>query len=227
MLKKLSNKTEKNDMKGRAFTEQESQVLADIIINRRTEFGKNFISKEIPDSIVERLLSAALHAPSVGFSQPWEFIIIRDPLIKAKVKDSFMKENEKAKKIFKDRPFYNQLKLEGITVAPVNIAVFYKPSPNSVVGQTSQEKFGPYSVCLAIQNLWLMARAENLGLGWVSILDEKEVKMILNAPLENELIAYLCIGYVTEFTERPLLEITNWEKRKLKESIIYYDGYQN
>ncbi|MDT9342399.1 5,6-dimethylbenzimidazole synthase [Trichodesmium erythraeum 21-75] len=173
------------------------------------------------------MLSAALHAPSVGFSQPWEFIIIRDPLIKAKVKDSFMKENEKAKKIFKDRPFYNQLQLEGITVAPVNIAVFYKPSPNSVVGQTSQEKFGPYSVCLAIQNLWLMARAENLGLGWVSILDEKEVKMILNAPLENELIAYLCIGYVTEFTERPLLEITNWEKRKLKESIIYYDGYQN
>ena len=167
-------------MKGRAFTEQESQVLADIIINRRTEFGKNFISKEIPDSIVERLLSAALHAPSVGFSQPWEFIIIRDPLIKAKVKDSFMKENEKAKKIFKDKPFYNQLQLEGITAAPVNIAVFYKPSPNSVVGQTSQEKFGPYSVCLAIQNLWLMARAENLGLGWVSILDEKEVKMILN-----------------------------------------------
>ena len=214
-------------MKGRAFTEQESQVLADIIINRRTEFGKNFISKENPDSIVERLLSAALHAPSVGFSQPWEFIIIRDPLIKAKVKDSFMKENEKAKKIFKDKPFYNQLQLEGITAAPVNIAVFYKPSPNSVVGQTSQEKFGPYSVCLAIQNLWLMARAENLGLGWVSILDEKEVKMILNAPLENELIAYLCIGYVTEFTERPLLEITNWEKRKLKESIIYYDGYQN
>ncbi len=213
-------------MKGRIFTEKERQILADIIVHRRTEFGKNFTYQEIPDTTIERLLCAALNAPSVGFSQPWEFVIIRDPLIKAKIKTSFEKENEKAKEIFKNQPLYNQLQLEGITAAPVNIAVFYKPSPNSVIGQTSKDKFGPYSVCLAIQNLWLMARAENIGVGWVSILDEEEVKTILNAPPENELIAYLCIGYVTEFTERPLLEIANWEKRKLKEAIIYYDGYQ-
>ncbi len=212
-------------MKGRIFTEKERQILADIITHRRTEFGGNFISQEIPDTTIERLLLAALNAPSVGFSQPWEFVIIRDPLIKAKVKASFARENEKAKEIFKNKPFYNQLQLEGITTTPVNIAVFYKPSPNPVMGQTSTDKVGPYSVCLAIQNLWLMARAENIGLGWVSILDEKEVKTILNAPPENELIAYLCIGYVTEFTERPLLEIANWEKRKLKEAVIYYNSY--
>ena len=212
-------------MKGRIFTEKERQILADIITHRRTEFGGNFISQEIPDTTIERLLLAALNAPSVGFSQPWEFVIIRDPLIKAKVKASFARENEKAKEIFKNKPFYNQLQLEGITTTPINIAVFYKPSPNPVMGQTSTDKVGPYSVCLAIQNLWLMARAENIGLGWVSILDEKEVKTILNAPPENELIAYLCIGYVTEFTERPLLEIANWEKRKLKEAVIYYNSY--
>lgn len=214
-------------MKGRKFTEKERQILADIIIHRRTEFGRNFTSQEIPDTVIETLLSAALHAPSVGFSQPWEFVIIRDSLIKAKVKASFMRENQKAKEIFKNRPFYNQILLEGITTAPVNIAVFYKPSPHPVVGQTSMDKFGPYSVCLAIQNLWLMARAENIGLGWVSILDEEEVKIILNAPRENELIAYLCIGYVTEFTERPLLETLNWEKRKLKETVIYCDNYDH
>lgn len=212
-------------MKGRIFTEQERQILADIIVHRRTEFGENFINEEIPDTKIERLLLAALLGPSVGFSQPWEFVIIRDPSIKAKIKASFEKENEKAKEIFKDKPLYNNFQLEGITTTPVNIAVFYKPSLTPVMGQTSMEKVGPYSVCLAIQNLWLMARAENIGLGWVSILDEKEVKTILNAPPENELIAYLCLGYVTEFTERPLLEIVNWEKRKLKEAVIYYDSY--
>ncbi len=212
-------------MKGRIFTETERQILEDIIIHRRTEFGANFINEEIPDTIIERLLLAALHAPSVGFSQPWEFVIIRDPSIKAKIKASFAQENEKAKEIFKNRPLYNQFQLEGITTTPVNIAIFYKPSPTPVLGQTSMDKVGIYSVCLAIQNLWLMARAENIGLGWVSILDEKEVKTILNAPPENELIAYLCIGYVTEFTERPLLEIVNWEKRKLKEAVIYYNSY--
>ncbi len=213
-------------MKGRLFTEKERQILEDIIVHRRTEFGENFISQEIPDTTIERLLLAALNAPSVGFSQPWEFVIIRDPSIKAKIKASFEKENEKAKEIFKHRPLYNHFQLEGITTTPVNIAVFYKPSPNPVMGQTSTDKVGPYSVCLAIQNLWLMARAENIGLGWVSILDEKEVKTILNSPQENELIAYLCIGYVTEFTASPLLEITHWEKRKLKEAVIYYDSYQ-
>lgn len=213
-------------MKGKRFTEKESQILEEIMIHRRTELGKNFINKEIPQTTIERLLFAALHAPSVGFSQPWEFVIIRDRSIKAKIKASFESENEKAKQIFKNRPLYHQFQLEGIITTPVNIAVFYKPSPTPILGQTSMEKSGMYSVCLAIQNLWLMARAENIGLCWVSILDEKQVKSILNAPSENQLIAYLCIGYVTEFTERPQLEIANWEKRKSKESVVYYDSYQ-
>ena len=214
-------------MKGKHFTEKERQILEDIIIHRRTELGKNFINQEIPDTKIERLLFAALSAPSVGFSQPWEFVIIRDPSIKAKIKTSFETENKKAKEIFKNKPLYNQFQLEGILTTPVNIAVFYKPSPNPVLGQTSMDKVGIYSVCLAIQNLWLMARAENIGLCWVSILDEEQVKTILNAPPENQLIAYLCIGYVTEFTERPQLEIANWEKRKSKEAVIYYDSYQS
>lgn len=213
-------------MKGRLFTEKERQILEDIIIHRRTELGKNFINKEIPDATIERLLFAALRAPSVGFSQPWEFVIIRNPSIKAQIKVCFEQENAKAKKIFKNQPLYNQFQLEGITTTPVNIAVFYKPSHTPILGQTSMDKSGMYSVCLAIQNLWLMARAENIGLCWVSILDEEQVKTILNAPSENQLIAYLCIGYVTEFAERPQLEIANWEKYKSKEAVVYYDRYQ-
>lgn len=183
-------------MKGKSFTDKERQILSDIIINRRTELGENFLDTEIPDSVIERLISAALYAPSVGFSQPWEVVIIRDPSIKAQIKACFEIENEKAKKNFKDRPLYRGLKLEGIMKTPVNIAFFYKPSSTAVLGQTSMDKTGPYSVCLAVQNLWLMARTENLGVGWVSILDEEKVKNILNAPIENELVAYLCLGYV-------------------------------
>ncbi len=166
-----------------------------------------------------------MYAPSVGFSQPWEVVIIRDQSIKAQIKACFEIENEKAKKIFKDRPLYSRLKLEGIMKTPVNIAFFYKPSSTAVLGQTSMDKTGPYSVCLAVQNLWLMARTENLGVGWVSILDEEKVKKILNAPIENELVAYLCLGYVKEFSDRPQLELANWEKRKAASSVVYYDSY--
>ena len=212
-------------MKGRYFKQQERQVLEEIIRHLRTELGQNFINQEIPKTVLDRLIWAALKAPSVGFSQPWEFVIIRDLSIREKIKDCFEVENEKAKEIFNDQPLYNQFKLEGITTTPVNIAMFYKPSSTPTLGQTSMEKSGPYSVCLAVENLWLMARAENIGVCWVSILNEAQVKQILNAPLENELVAYLCLGYVTEFTERPQLEIANWETRKSKESVIHYDSY--
>jgi 5,6-dimethylbenzimidazole synthase len=163
-------------MKGKFFTEQERQVLAEIIQHRRTELGEHFLSQEIPETILSRLIWAALKAPSVGFSQPWEFVIIRDTAVKAKIQACFETENEKARRIFSDKPLYNHFKLEGITTTPVNIAIFYKPSENPILGQTSMEKAGAYSVCLAVQNLWLMARAENIGVCWVSILDEEKVK---------------------------------------------------
>lgn len=212
-------------MKGRAFTEQERQTLEDVISHRRAELGKNFISKEIPDDILERLFWAAMKAPSVGAVKPWEFVVIRDPAVKSQIKDCFEVENEKAKKIFSDKPLYQEFKLQGIMTTPVNVAVFYKPSTTPVLGQTSMPKTGLYSVCLAIQNLWLMARAENIGVCWVSLLDEERVKTILNAPPENELVAYLCLGYVTEFKARPELELKNWQKSKSKDEVIYYETY--
>ncbi len=212
-------------MKGRSFTEQERKALEEVILHRRTELGTNFLSKEIPDEVLERLLWAAMAAPSVGYSQPWEFVIIRDSSIKAQIQACFEIENEKAKKIFSDKPLYKDLKLEGITKTPINLAVFYKPSPKPVLGQTSMEQVGAYSVCLAIQNLWLMARTEDIAVGWVSLLNEEKVKTILNAPPENELVAYLCLGYVTEFKHRPELELLNWQKSKSKDEVIYYETY--
>ena len=120
---------------------------------------------------------------------------------------------------------YARLKLEGIHEAPVNIAVFYKPEKEPVLGQNTMPETGEYSVVCAVQNMWLMSRALNIGLGWVSILDPQAVKSILNAPPHNKLVAYLCIGYVGEFFSTPELERLKWKARKPLEAAIHRDGY--
>lgn len=207
-------------MKQTLFTPQESKVLEDVILHRRDVRGNRFTPDPIANEALERILSAAIHAPSVGYSQPWRFVVIRDLETRQAIRDSYEQENAKAGEIFQDRPEYQRLKLEGITEAPVNIAVFYQPSEQPVLGQTSMPEVGLYSVVCAVQNLWLMARAENIGVGWVSILDEATVKTILHAPADYQLVAYLCVGHVSEFLERPELEILQWDKRKELAAVV-------
>ena len=213
---------------GRIFTEHDAAVLEAIILNRRDVRGNRFLQKGVEDHILDKLLLAAVHAPSVGFSQPWEFVVIRDAAIKQRVREVFDEENSKAKDLFKNekKELYTSLKLEGITEAPVNLAVFYKPSNEAVLGQTSMKEAGHYSVVCAIQNIWLMARALNIGMGWVSILAPEKIKSILNAPQQNQLIAYLCIGWVDRFFYRPELEELQWAQRKEMRSVVYYDKFQ-
>ena len=142
--------------------------------------------------------------------------------------ESFNEENQKGATYFKGKKQkqYLQLKLEGITEAPVNIAVFYKKSKDPVLGQTSMKETGLYSVVCAVQNMWLMARALNIGIGWVSLINPRKIKRILNAPAENQLVAYLCIGHVVEFLEKPELEIIKWESRKLMNNVIINNKYK-
>lgn len=213
-------------MPNRRFTEEDCQKLEEIIRHRRDVRGNKFTDKEVTKEVIDRIIYSALRAPSVGYSQPWEFVVIRDESIKLSVKESFEEENEKAKKVFQDKSLYKRLKLEGIVDAPVNIAVFYKPSEEPVLGQTSMKSAGIYSVVCAVQNMWLTARALNIGMGWVSILDENKVKKILNAPKNNQLIAYLCIGYVDHFLERPELEILKWDTEKDKDDVLFFDKYE-
>ena len=209
------------------FNKKEVDTLKDIIIYRRDVRGNRFIDEPIPKEALDDILFAGVNAPSVGFSQPWEFVIIDDQEVKKKVKDTFVEENNKAKALFKDGKLdaYALLKLEGITEASVNIAVFYKPSDHPVLGQTSMEEAGEYSVVCAIQNMWLMARSLNIGLGWVSILDPEKVKKVLNAPEDRKLIGYLCLGYVDYFFENPELERLSWEKRKNKNEVVLKNKY--
>ena len=214
-------------MKNKQFTGEDQDVLEQIIQLRRDVRGNHFIDKPISDDVIERILSAAVSAPSVGYSQPWEFVIIKEKATKSKVADIFKVENDKALPQFdQQESLYSQLKLEGISESPVNIAVFYKPSSEPVLGQTSMPDMGEYSVVCAIQNMWLMARALNVGVGWVSILNPDSVKQILDVPESSKLVAYLCIGYVDEFSDKPELEILKWADRKEQHTLVHYESYK-
>jgi 5,6-dimethylbenzimidazole synthase len=197
-----------------------SEALAKIIRLRRDIRGNNFLSTEIEEEKIEQIIEAGLHAPSVGYSQPWKFVIIEDESIKNRVYENFEKEYNSSKKHFKDRPIYEQLKLEGIKEAPINMALFYKKSRVEILGQTSQKKMGEYSVVCAIQNMWLMARSLNIGMGWVSILKAKEIKKILEISDEYKLVGYLCVGYVKEFPLEPELQTLKWNKQKEYKDVV-------
>lgn len=190
------------------------EVLKQIMLSRRDIRGNKFINKKIDDKTLDEILSAANCAPSVGFSQPWKFVIIKDKNKRDEIYKEFTKENKKAKKIFKNKELYSKLKLEGIKESYLNLAVFYEKPKKEILGQTSQKKMGEYSVVCAIQNLWLMARAYDVGVGWVSILRAKKVKKILKIKKEYKLIGYLTLGYVDEFLDKPELQTIGWEKKK-------------
>ncbi len=209
------------------FSAADRQTLEQIMRRRRDVRGNRFLRDEIPAAELEQILQAAVWAPSVGFSQPWEFVLVRDRATREKIAASFAEENRKAAPQFSDekREQYVQLKLEGILETPLNIAVFYKPSAQPVLGQTTINETGEYSVVCAVQNMWLMARALNIGIGWVSILDPSTVKTVLNAPADHKLVAYLCVGYVSDFPEQPELETLGWETRRKLPSVVWPERY--
>ena len=205
------------------FNAEQQSLFESLLMARRDVRGNHFLRDEpVTDEELQRILEAAIWAPSVGFSQPWKFVVIRSTETKNKIAHSFKQENEKAAHLFDERQKqYQQLKLEGIHEAPVSIAVYYQAPSKPVLGQTSMQEMGEYSVVCAVQNMWLMARAMNIGIGWVSILDPDSVNQALNTPVAHKLVAYLCVGKVDEFLERPELEALKWEKRKsLEESLM-------
>lgn len=212
---------------GRLFDSSESKLVEEVIRLRRDIRGNHFIDRRVPEDVVERILDAAVHAPSVGYSQPWAFVVVRDAETRKRVRASFDFENERAKRMFNgDRGRrYARLKLEGIEEAPVNIAAFYVPSHGPVLGQTTQEAVGRYSVVCAVQNMWLVARALNVGMGWVSILDPHAVAGILGAPANAELVAWLCLGYVDRFEEHPELERVGWGRRRSKQATVHDERF--
>lgn len=212
------------------FTDNEKKGLYKAIYSRR-DVRSHFTSRPIKDDILSRILNAAHHAPSVGFSQPWNFILIKDIITKKKIKDSFEEEKDRSSKLVEEpkRTKYLSFKLEGILESPINLCVTYDPSKFGpfVIGRSSIPEAGLYSVCCAIQNLWLAARAEGVGLGWVSILSNDTLKEVLELPEHVVPIAYLCLGYVDEFAQKPDLETAGWLPRLDLKDVVYFEKWQD
>lgn len=203
------------------FKKKDFETLTNIITSRRDVRGNNFISKKISRKKLDLILQSALHAPSVGYSQPWQFIIV-DKEKQELVYNHFTKSFDKSKELFIDKPLYKNLKLEGIKESNVNIAVYYKKNKENILGQTYMKRAGEYSVVCAILNMWLTARSLNIGMGWVSILKPKKINKIFNINKdEYKFIAYLCFGYTKEFYDEPELKKLKWNnKKKLKDCIL-------
>lgn len=213
---------------GRDFSEDEKNGFYKAVFSRR-DVRSHFTSEPIDDKILSRILNAAHHAPSVGFSQPWNFILVKDIGTRKKIKNSFDAERMRSSNLIEDpkRSRYLSLRLEGILDSAVNICVTYDPSKFGpfVIGRSSIPETGIYSVCCAIQNLWLAARTEGIGLGWVSILSNDDLKKTLEIPEHVVPVAYLCLGHVSEFAQKPDLEAAGWLPRLDLKDVVFYEKW--
>src|SRR5256885_8855230 len=184
-----------------AFSKPEREAVYRAIFERRD--CRRFLADPLPDDLLARLLVAAHHAPSVGFMQPWNFVIVRAVDVRQRVKEAFERANASAAAQFLEQrgELYRSLKLEGIMEAPVNLCVTCdrtRSGPN-VLGRNTIIDTDVYSTCCAIQNLWLAARVEGVGVGWVSILRNEDLREIFGIPDHVIPVAYLCMGYPKEF----------------------------
>lgn len=212
------------------FSQDEKNGFYKAVFSRR-DVRSHFIPEPIDDKTLSKILNAAHHAPSVGFSQPWNFILIKDVETRKKVKESFDNERKRSATLVEDpkRTKYLSLRLEGILSSAVNVCVTYDPTKFGpfVIGRSSIPETGIYSVCCAIQNLWLAARTEGIGLGWVSILSNDDLKKILEIPEHVVPIAYLCLGHVSEFAEKPDLETAGWLPRLDLKDVVFYEKWNS
>ncbi|MEK6834552.1 MAG: 5,6-dimethylbenzimidazole synthase, partial [Thermoproteota archaeon] len=210
------------------FSQDEKNGFYKAVFSRR-DVRSHFTSEPIDDKTLSRILNAAHHAPSVGFSQPWNFVLIKNLETRDKIKKSFDAERIRSSNLIEDpkRSRYLALRLEGILDSAVNVCVTYDPSKFGpfVIGRSSIPETGIYSVCCAIQNLWLAARTEGIGLGWVSILSNDELKKTLEIPEHVVPVAYLCLGHVSEFAQRPDLETAGWLPRLDLKDVVFYEKW--
>jgi len=212
------------------FSDHERAAVYRVIFERR-DVRRNFMQTPIADTVLARILTAAHHAGSVGFMQPWDFVVVRRQATKSAVKQLFQKTNGQAAMRYEGAraSLYRSLKLEGIEESPINICVTCSRQRGGrhVLGRSTVRDTDIYSTCCAIQNLWLAARAEGIGVGWVSILDHGALKRVLSIPRPVKVLAYLCLGYVSEFATQPDLETAGWRARIPVERLIHHEMWGN
>ena len=214
-----------------AFSSAQQEGLYRAIYERR-DVRSQFLPTPVPDDVLARLLHAAHHAPSVGFMQPWDFVLIRDRAVRGQVKALFDEANQSAARRFAQEgdaraSLYPRLKLEGILESPLNLCITCdrRRGGPTVLGRTSILEMDLFSACLAVQNLWLAARAEGVGIGWVSILDNQRLAQLLKLSEHIYPLAYLCVGYVSEFMPEPELQRLGWQQRLPLSELVHLDQW--
>ena len=199
-----------------AFDDAFRERLRGLILWRRDV--RRFRGDPLPAGAVERLLELASLAPSVGLSQPWRFVLVEDAARRAAVRAGFERCNNDALSAYAGERAerYARLKLAGLDAAPVHLAVFADrgTAQGHGLGRRTMPEMAEYSAVMAIHTLWLVARAEGLGLGWVSILDPAEMTRILEVPAEWIFLGYFCLGYPESHEATPELERQGWEQRR-------------
>lgn len=210
------------------FSAEERAAVYKAIETRR-DVRDQFLPDPLPEDLVGRLLAAAHAAPSVGFMQPWNFLLIRDLQVLKGAWEAFHRANQEAAAMFDDerQALYRSLKLEGIRKAPLSICVTCDPDRAGpvVLGRTHNPRMDLYSTVCAVQNLWLAARAEGVGVGWVSIFHEDDVRSLLGIPERVEIIAWLCLGYVDELYDQPELALKGWRQRLPLDELVFRDRW--
>ncbi|WP_128378347.1 nicotinate-nucleotide--dimethylbenzimidazole phosphoribosyltransferase [Streptomyces cavernae] len=210
------------------YAEAEREAVLRVMRERR-DIRNGFRSDPIPHDVLLRVLEAAHTAPSVGHSQPWDFVVIRSADTRRTMHELAMRQRDAyAKSLPKGRAKqFKELKIEAILDTPVNIVVTADPTRGGrhTLGRHTQPQMAPYSSALAVENLWLAARAEGLGVGWVSFFDEREMVRTLGLPEHLEVVAYLCVGYVDEFPEEPELMQAGWSKRRPLSWVVHEETY--
>jgi 5,6-dimethylbenzimidazole synthase len=217
-------------MKAAGFDESERQGVYRAIRERR-DVRRGFLPEPIPDELLYRLLEAAHNAPSVGLMQPWRFIVVRDLAVRQAVHNIFLQANQQAATTYtgKKQQSYTGIKLEGILDAPQNLCIVCDSQNNQghQLGRQTMPETAVYSAVCAVQNLWLAARAEGIGVGWVSILEPDLLRSALKIPTQIIPVAYLCLGYVDAFASEPDLERIGWEKRTTLKSVLSFNEYDS
>jgi 5,6-dimethylbenzimidazole synthase len=204
------------------FDDQFRASLADLVRWRRDV--RHFRPDPLPPELIHQMLALACLAPSVGFSQPWRWVIVDAPDRRVAIIENFRQANQQALSEFEGTraALYARLKLAGLVEAPVHLAVFVDPSTGTGhgLGCRTMPEMLPYSVVCAVNTLWLVARAYGVGVGWVSIFDPLQVLKALDIPEHWKLVAYLCIGYPDDEQDQPELEREGWASRQSPEVVL-------
>lgn len=212
-------------MSTQAFTDEEAQAVYRAIRERRDM--RHFAGGEVAPEVLRRLLEAAHHAPSVGFMQPWRFLRVRDAALRAQLHALVEQERVRTAQALGEREDeFMRLKVEGLLDAAELIAVTLADGREQhVFGRRTLPQMDLASAACAIQNLWLAARVEGLGMGWVSLFDPAQVAALLGLPAGAEPIALLCLGPVHGFYDEPMLQRERWAKRAPLASMVFDDRW--